>query len=302
MSGKEEYEVAHTAYEKHVQVQVQDRKQKGRKYSKKTIIYLVLIIYSLINAYPILWMILNSFKSNIEFAKNSFSFPVQLLVENYKTAWETAHLDTYFLNSLIVSVVAVAITVFIGALASYFLARFKYKWGKFTYSFFVFGLLIPIHATLVPMFLLMKSLGLLNTHIGLILPYIAFNLPITIFILVSFMKAFPEDIEESAIMDGAGVFRIFWSIILPMTRPALATVVILNFIHNWNEFSFALVLINDEALKTLPLGLANFAGQYTTNYGAQMAGLSLAIIPTIIIYMLLEEHLVKGMTAGAVKG
>jgi raffinose/stachyose/melibiose transport system permease protein len=142
----------------------------------------------------------------------------------------------------------------------------------------------------------------LNTHIGLILPYIAFNLPITIFILVSFMKAFPKDIEESAVMDGCGVFRIFWSIILPMTKPALATVVILNFINNWNEFSYALVLINDEALKTLPLGLANFAGQYTTNYGAQMAGLTMAIIPTIVIYMLLEEHLVKGMTAGAVKG
>ncbi|CAM4125407.1 carbohydrate ABC transporter permease [Lederbergia lenta] len=273
-----------------------------KKYSKKTIIYVILIIYALINAYPILWMILNSFKNSLEFAKSPFALPTEWLIANYKTAWETARLDTYFLNSIIVSVAAVIITVFIGALASYFLARFTYKWGKPLYAFFVFGLLIPIHATLVPMFLLMKNLNLLNTHIGLILPYIAFNLPITIFILVSFMRAFPQDIEESAIMDGCGVFRIFWSIILPMTMPAIATVVILNFINNWNEFSFALVLINDDALKTLPLGLANFAGQYTTNYGAQMAGLTLAIIPTIVIYMLLEEYLVKGMTAGAVKG
>ncbi|MEK3888151.1 carbohydrate ABC transporter permease [Bacillus sp. FSL K6-3431] len=279
-----------------------DNQLKARNISKKSIIYILLTIYALINAYPILWMVLNSFKSNIEFAKNPFEIPTQWLIQNYKTAWETAHLDTYFLNSVIISVTAVIITVFIGALASYFLARFTYKWGKLLYAFFVFGLLIPIHATLVPMFLLMKNLNLLNTHIGLILPYIAFNLPITIFILVSFMRAFPKDIEESAIMDGCGVFRIFWSIILPMTMPALATVVILNFINNWNEFSFALVLINDDALKTLPLGLANFAGQYTTNYGAQMAGLTLAIIPTIVIYMLLEEYLVKGMTAGAVKG
>ncbi|WP_431804814.1 carbohydrate ABC transporter permease [Halobacillus andaensis] len=275
---------------------------KAKRFSKKSILYAILIIYALINVYPILWMILNSFKSNTEFAESPFAFPAEWLIENYVTAWETARLDTYFLNSIIVSLVAVVVTVFAGALASYFLARFSFKLNKMMYAFFVFGMLIPIHATLVPMFLLMKNLGLLNTHTGLILPYIAFNLPITIFILVSFMKAFPKDIEESAIMDGCGVFRIFWSIILPMTKPALATVVILNFINNWNEFSFALVLINEEALKTLPLGLANFAGQYTTNYGAQMAGLTMAIIPTIAIYMLLEEHLVKGMTAGAVKG
>ncbi|MCM3160673.1 carbohydrate ABC transporter permease [Metabacillus litoralis] len=283
-------------------ISVQDRRLQAKKVSKKTIIYVLLSIYGIVNAYPILWMVLNSFKDNMDFAKNPFGLPVQWLFENYKTAWETARLDTYFLNSVIVSVTAVIITVFAGALASYFLARFTFKWSKSMYGFFVFGMLIPIHATLVPMFLLMKNLGLLNTHLGLIFPYIAFNLPITIFILVSFMKAFPSDIEESAIMDGCGVFRIFWSIILPMTKPAIATVVILNFINNWNEFSFALVLINDEALKTLPLGLANFAGQFTTNYGAQMAGLTIAIIPTIVIYMLLEEHLVKGMTAGAVKG
>lgn len=294
--------MAQTVLNKRPQVQPAPKKFTAKKHVKNSIIYLLLIIYALINVYPILWMVINSFKTNIEFAKHPFAFPAQWLFENYRTAWETARLDTYFFNSVIVSVVAVVVTVFAGAIASYFLARFTFKWGKITYAFFVFGMLIPIHATLVPMFLLMKSLGLLNTHVGLILPYIAFNLPITVFILVSFMKAFPRDIEESAVMDGCGVFRIFWSIILPMTKPALATVVILNFINNWNEFSYALVLINDEALKTLPLGLANFAGQYTTNYGAQMAGLTMAIIPTVLIYMLLEDHLVKGMTAGAVKG
>lgn len=292
----------HTISKVQKRVSAHEKQLKTTRVTKKTIIYLLLIIYALVNVYPIIWMVINSFKSNMEFAENPFTFPAEWLFENYRTAWETARLDTYFLNSIIVSLVAVFVTVLAGALASYFLARFSFKLNKVTYVFFVFGMLIPIHATLVPMFLLMKNLGLLNTHIGLILPYIAFNLPITVFILVSFMKAFPKDIEESAIMDGCGVFRIFWSIILPMTKPALATVVILNFINNWNEFSFALVLINEESLKTLPLGLANFAGQYTTNYGAQMAGLTMAIIPTIVIYMLLEEHLVKGMTAGAVKG
>ncbi|WP_245693666.1 carbohydrate ABC transporter permease [Sediminibacillus halophilus] len=265
-------------------------------------IYIVLILFAIVNAYPIIWMVINSFKSESEFAVNQFGFPREFVLENYQNAWEIANFGVLFKNSIFICVAATVITVLIGALASYFLSRFSFKMNKFIYTFFIFGMLIPIHATLVPMFILMRNLGLLNTPITLLFPYIAFHLPITIFILTSFMKAFPKDIEESAIMDGCGIFRIFWSIVLPMSRPALATVVILNFIYNWNEFSFALVLINDPAFQTLPLGLANFAGQFTTNYGAQMAGLTMSLIPIIAIYLMLEKEIVKGMTAGAVKG
>ncbi|QFK71282.1 carbohydrate ABC transporter permease [Pradoshia sp. D12] len=269
---------------------------------KKVSIYIALIIFAIINAYPIIWMAINSFKSEKEFATNQFGFPKKFIIENYTAAWDIANLGVLFKNSIFITVTATVLTVFIGALASYFLSRFDFKMSKWLYGFFIFGLLIPIHATLVPMFILMKNLGLLNTPITLLFPYIAFHLPITIFILTSFMKGFPKDIEESAIMDGCGVFRIFWSIILPMSRPAIATTVILNFIYNWNEFSFALVLINDPELQTLPLGLANFAGQFTTDYGAQMAGLTMSLIPIVIFYMIFEKNIVKGMTAGAVKG
>lgn len=276
--------------------------QQKRFPMKKTLIYVVLIIFALVNAYPILWMVINSFKSEQEFANNQFGFPKEFVIENYISAWETANLGTLFSNSIFICLTATFLTVLIGAVTSYFLSRFTFKLNKAVYTFFIFGMLIPIHATLVPMFILMRNIGLLNTPITLIFPYIAFHLPITIFILTSFMKAFPKDIEESAIMDGCGIFRIFWSIILPMSRPALATVLILNFIYNWNEFSFALVLINDPNLQTLPLGLASFAGQFTTNYGAQMAGLTMSLIPIIAFYLLLEKEIVKGMTAGAVKG
>lgn len=280
------------------------KKSKGpqSKKIKKISIYLALIIFVIINAYPIIWMAINSFKSEKEFATNQFGFPKKFVLENYTAAWDIANLGVLFKNSIFITVTATVITVIIGALASYFLSRFEFRMSKWIYGFFIFGLLIPIHATLVPMFILMKNLGLLNTPITLIFPYIAFHLPITIFILTSFMKGFPKDIEESAIMDGCGIFRIFRSIILPMSRPALATVVILNFIYNWNEFSFALVLINDPNLQTLPLGLANFAGQFTTNYGAQMSGLTMSLIPIVIFYILFEKNIVKGMTAGAVKG
>ena len=273
-----------------------------KKLIKSPIIYLSLIIFSLINVYPIVWMVINSFKSQQEFSLDPFFLPDTWRWDNYIDAWQTANLGTYFFNSIFVAVISVVVTVLFGALSSYFLARFTFKMNKLVYVLFIFGMIIPIHATLVPMFILMNNLGLLNTGWTLLFPYVAFNLPLTIFILTSFMKAFPKDIEESAIMDGCGIFRIFWSIILPMSRPAIATVTILNFIHCWNEFSFALVLINDESLKTIPLGLANFSGQYNTNYTGQMAGLTMVIIPTILLYVLLEKHIVKGMTAGAVKG
>ncbi|OUM95790.1 MAG: ABC transporter permease [Thermobacillus sp. ZCTH02-B1] len=279
-----------------------NRAARKRKLAWRTFVYLVLILYAAINVYPIIWMALNSFKTNAEFSRNPFGLPKTFHLDNYRIAWETARLEVYFFNSLFVAVAAVILTVLFGALAAFVFARFPFKWGNGVYWYFVLGMLIPIHATLVPMFIQERELGLLNTYAGIILPYIAFNLPVTVFILTSFMKSFSKDIEESAVMDGCGVFRVFWKIILPMSGPALATVVILNFINNWNEFSFALVLINEESLKTLPLGLANFSGQFTTNYGAQMAGLTLAILPVIIIYLFLEKYVVKGMTAGAVKG
>src|SRR5690606_16146293 len=139
-------------------------------------------------------------------------------------------------------------------------------------------------------------------HFALILPYTAFHLSLTIVILEGFMRGLPRDLEESAVMDGAGILRIFWSIILPITRPAIATVVILNFIYNWNEYLFALVLISSPGLKTLPLGLANFAGVETASLTLQMAALTIALIPIIIFYLLLQKQLVNGMVAGAVKG
>ncbi|WP_226037583.1 carbohydrate ABC transporter permease [Aquibacillus saliphilus] len=279
------------------------KKKKRKLFSfKNPIIYIILTVFALVNAYPIIWMIINSFKSEKEFSNNQFGFPSEFVFENYISAWQTASLGTLFTNSIFICVTATFLTVLIGATASYFLSRFTFKMNKIVYTLFIFGLLIPIHSTLVPMFILMRNIGLLNTPITLIFPYIAFHLPITIFLLTSFMKQFPKDIEESAIMDGCGIFRIFWSIILPMSRPALATVLILNFIYNWNEFSFALVLINDPGLQTLPLGLASFAGQFTTDYGGQMAGLTMSLIPILAFYLYLEKDIVNGMTAGAVKG
>nr|WP_237167872.1 carbohydrate ABC transporter permease [Paenibacillus yonginensis] len=228
--------------------------------------------------------------------------PSGLQFSNYAEAWRIANMNVYFLNSLLITFVSLIVTVLLGSLAAYFLARFSFKLRGLTYSLFLLGMLVPIHATLIPIFLIMQKLSLIDTYLSLILPYTAFHLSLTVFILEGFMRGFPKDLEESGIMDGAGIFRIFWSIILPITRPAMATVIILNFIYNWNEYLFALVLITSNALKTLPLGLANFVGIETASYTLQMSALTIALIPIIIFYLLLQKQLVTGMTAGAVKG
>lgn len=264
--------------------------------------YTFLGIFAIINIIPFFWMIVDSFKTEQEYAANPFSIPTELQFSNYAKAWEVANMDTYFLNSIIVTVVSLVLTVLLGSLAAYFLARFNFKLRGATYAIFLLGMVVPIHATLIPIFLIMRNLHLLDTHLSLILPYTAFHLSLTIFILEGFMRGFPKDLEESGVMDGAGVFKIFWSIILPITRPAISTVVILNFIYNWNEYLFALVLISSSSLKTLPLGLANFVGIETASLTLQMAALTIALIPIIIFYLLLQKQLVNGMTAGAVKG
>ncbi|NRF93585.1 carbohydrate ABC transporter permease [Paenibacillus frigoriresistens] len=264
--------------------------------------YTILVLLSIINLYPVLWMVLNSFKKEKDFGAHPFSFPSGLEWVNYAKAWKTAHLGSYFINSFVISAISVVITLFVGSLAAYFISRFEFKLKGPMYLFFLFGMLIPIHATLVPIFIEMKQLNLLNTRWTLLFPYVAFNLPMTIYILVSYMNSFHKEVEESAVMDGAGISKIYAYITLPMLRPALATTLILIFLNNWNEFSFALVLINSTELKTLPLGLANFAGQYSTNYVTQMAGLTMVLVPTIVFYMLFQKELTNGMSAGAVKG
>lgn len=268
----------------------------------KVFSYTFLSLFAIMNIVPLFWMVVNSFKKEQEYAAGPFSLPSSLHFSNYAEAWKVAHMDVYFMNSIIVTLVSLVVTVFLGALAAYFLSRFHFKLRGLTYGLFLLGMLVPIHATLIPIFLIMQKLHFIDTYLSLILPYTAFHLSLTVFILEGFMKGFPKDLEESGVMDGAGIFRIFWSIILPITRPALATVIILNFIYDWNEYLFALVLISSSALKTLPLGLANFVGIETASLTLQMAALTIAFIPILIFYLLLQKQLVNGMTAGAVKG
>lgn len=268
----------------------------------KVIKILFLSIFSLMMIYPLYWLITSAFKTNEEFFLHPHSFPTSFVFDNIIRAWEVADLGRAMLNSTIVTVCATALTVFLGALTAYVLSRFSFRLKGFLMVFFLLGMLIPIHSTLVPLFTIMNQVGLLNSYLALILPYTAFELPIAIFLTVAYMGSIPKELEEAAVIDGTGYWGVFFKIMLPLSVPALSTVAILAFLRNWNEFVFALVFINDSSLKTLPLSLSVFSDGFSTDYVLTMAAMTVAVIPTIVMYLIFQEQIMKGMVAGSVKG
>jgi raffinose/stachyose/melibiose transport system permease protein len=203
---------------------------------------------------------------------------------------------------LFVTMVTVGVSAVLSLMMGYAFTRMRWKLRTFTLNFVLLGMIIPIHATLLPNFILFNKAGMLDSLLSIIIPYIAFSIPISMFILTGFLETIPRAIEESAVIDGASVFGILFKIIFPITKPAMATICVLNFITWWNEFIMANTFLVSEDLKTLPFSIMKFAGQYSSNYGAQFAVMTCIAIPSILIYLLFTEQLTKGITAGAVKG
>lgn len=268
---------------------------------KKIPTYLFLILMLLLTGYPFLWMFISSFKTNIEFFDNPWGLPKTWVVENYTNAWENG-IQNYLLNSLIVTFVTVVGTLLTAAMISFILARRPFKGSGLLLSLFVTGIIIPFHSTLIPLFLIMQKLHLLNTRFSLYLPYIAFSLPVAVFLLYGFFKQLPKELEEAALIDGSGIYRMFFQIFLPLSRAILATVAILAAINAWNEFMLALVFLSDNTIQTLPIGLMSFQGAFTTDYAGVSAALVMSALPVILLYVLFQENVTKGLTAGAVKG
>jgi raffinose/stachyose/melibiose transport system permease protein len=269
--------------------------------TRKFPLYIVALLLLIFTGYPFLYMISTSLKSQSDFFEKPFSLFSSFEFKNYASVFEMG-ISHYFLNSLIVSVAAVVIVMFIAALASYPLSRMNFKFNRPLFLLFISGMMLPIHATLIPVFKLSQSMGIYDTLWALLGPYIAFSLPISIFILTQFMQEIPKSLEEAAKMDGCTHFGIFWRVILPMLTPALMTVFIYNFIHLWNEFIFALVLISSPENRTIPLGLQEFYGEFSVNIPGLMAALTLFSLPVLIVYFFSQEKVVKGLAGGSVKG
>lgn len=266
------------------------------------LVKLLLVVYAVLTLYPLYWLFISAFKTNQDFFNRPYGLPQAWMKENIVRAWELGNMGRAMFNSAFVTVAAVLLTIVLGVLAAYALSRFEFRFKKAIVALFLAGLLIPIHSTLVPLFIMMKKLHLLDTYGALILPYTAFELPIAIFLAMAYMASIPREIEEAAMIDGSGWWRIFGSLILPLCMPIVATIAILAFLRFWNDFSFALVFINTQSLKTLPLSLSLFSDGFGTDYALTMGAMAIAVIPTIVIYLLMQEQIMKGMVAGSVKG
>lgn len=260
------------------------------------------LLWTAVSILPFIFMVLNSFKEKFEMlTKGVFALPDAFYLENYK-AVINGNFISYFMNSVIVLVISLILLLFIAACASYPLARFKFKLANPIYALIVACMSIPIHITLIPVFKMSKAWGLYDSIWALIGPYVAMAIPISVFILTSFMREIPTEIEESACIDGCNRYQIFFQMILPLSKPGLSTLAIYNGVNIWNEFSFAYTLTQSAENRTLPLAVWEFQGQYSMNTPMIMATLTLTVLPMIILFIFAQDKLVKGMTAGAVKG
>ncbi len=263
---------------------------------------LVVAIFSISCVFPIVWLVYSSLKTQAEFSVNIISLPSHPQFANYLYVIQKYKIMGYFWNSLFSTVLSVAFIILLGVVIGYVLARFSFRGRNLLYVFFISGMLIPVQSFLIPLFIQFKSFHMLDNRFTLIPPYVAFGLPVAIFLFESYIKTIPVEMDEAACIDGCSVGRTMTRVIFPLCRPVLATVIILSFLASWNEFSFAMVLTKSEALKTLPVGLANFAGVYKVDYTKLMAALVISILPVIITYLLFYKKIIEGMTAGAVKG
>ena len=271
--------------------------------TKEVLIYIGLIIWMIVNLFPVYWMFTFSLKSNPEiFGENVIGLPKEWLWSNYTTALHTGNMGLYFMNSAIVAISTIIITLCVALMATFALTRLIWKGRKTLNKFFMLGLTIPIHASIVPVYVTLSKLNMLNTYWALIIPYSAFSLSMAILVCVGFMNEIPRERDESACIDGCGVFGVFFRIIVPLMRPAVATVGIYTFLQCWNELMFANVFISKNALRTLPVGVQALSGQYTTEWGPIGAALVLATFPTLIVYIFLSKRIQESFIAGAIKG
>ena len=268
----------------------------------KIIIYIFLVAMAVLYLAPLIWVFNVSFKTNHEIFTAPFALPQNPTLENFTFAWTAGKLGIATLNSFIVCVITLALSMVIGSMAAFGIARLRWKFSKYALVYFLTGMMIPVHCVLIPLFTRFAKVGLTNSLIGLVLPYLTFALPITIFIMVGFFESMPNELIESACIDGASIYEIFFKVCLPLGKTGLFVTGLMTFVGNWNELLLAMVFISDDMKKTLPVSLSKFVGPYNTNYSQMFSAIIIAIVPTIIVYCAFSNQIVDGLTAGAVKG
>ena len=262
----------------------------------------VLITWCIVVIFPLWVLLMGSVKGKTEIYNNPFGLPEAWQFSNYTDVLASGDFMQYFQNTLIVVLVSLFLVVLLGALASYALAHWIGNLSRGIFLFFMVGMMLPIKIASIKLLEMIKAIGLLDTPWGLIPIYVAMGLPISVFILTDFIRQIPHELNEAGLIDGAGHFRIFWQLTLPLLRPALATVAIYNLVPFWNDLWFPLIFISSEKSKTLLLGVTRLFGQYQTDWPKVLAVLTLSALPVVILYLLMSRQFIKGLTAGAVKG
>ena len=265
---------------------------------------LILWIFSLSCIFPIVWMIYSSLKEKRAFNADIIGLPKSPTLINYTRILSNPdyHLAQSMWNSLRTTVLSIIMIIAFSFIVGYILARVHFKLNRVLYIMFLMGMLIPIHSLLVPIYVVFKRCGISNHWFTLLLPYVSFGLPMGIFLVEGFVKTVPVDLEEAAAIDGSSFSHTLWNIIFPICRPILVTVAIIQVFSCWNEFSFALVLIKDVGLQTVPLALTQFKGQFASDYPKQMAAMLITMAPIVVLYFAFSKQIINGMVAGAVKG
>jgi len=273
------------------------------------LVYLLLCTYFVIVVFPMFWLFYSSLKPDREIFLHPFRLPSpdNIAWRNFSNAWVGGNFQSYFFNSVVMTVSTVLVTTFLAAMTAYAVSRFTFPLARPIFFYFLAGLMIPIQLAIVPLFFQLKSFHMLDSRPGLFFVYLAFGFPFAVFVLTGFFKTLPSSLHESALLDGATEFQAFWHVMLPLARPGLITVAIFLFLGNWNEFFVAFMTISGrggENIQTLPLGLAKITivSNYRSDWGMAFAGLVLMMLPTLIAYVFLQKHLTKGITAGAIKG
>ena len=274
------------------------------KMASQSIVSLSLIFWATLVILPMVWLLYSSFKTDQEIFFDPWTMPQAMQWSNFERAWVSAYIGQYFFNSMRVAIPSLVLTLALSSMTSYILARFQFPGNRALFYMFMAGMLFPVFLALVPLFFLVKDLGLLNTFLGLTLVYTAYSLPFTIFFLTGFFKTLPSELHEAALIDGANEYQVFFRVMLPLAQPGLVAMAIFNFLGMWNQYILPLVLMTERKNYVLPQGLSFMLHQqyYKSDWSALFAALTIIMVPTLVVYIIFQSQIQKGVTVGALKG
>jgi ABC-type glycerol-3-phosphate transport system permease component len=276
---------------------------KKQTFMMKSLVYLLLLLGATVTTIPFIYMVSTAFKGQTYVFELPPKFiPAEPTIQNFTDAWNSNNFQGYFLNSLFVSIFTTLLVLLVSSMLAFAFARFRFFGKKLLFALILVTLMIPSMMLIIPQFILAKNLGLLNSLWGLVFVYVAMNIAVNTFLLRGFFEGIPKELEDAARMDGGGFFTIFFRVVLPLSKPALATVAIFTFLFGWDEFVWAVISINEPEKFTLPVAIATFHGAHQTQWGLVFAASLFAILPVIIAFVLLQKHFIRGLTSGSVKG